>query len=78
MTYEWKELPSKAEPKRPKLLTTELMAMLQSRPNEWLFVGRKTRSSWARSAAMHPSGQVECASRNYKQGYADMYLRWVA
>jgi hypothetical protein len=78
VSYEWKELPVAHRGNKSKLLTPEIIAMLQSRPNEWLFVGKKTRSTWVRSAAMHPSNQVECATRDYKQGIADIYLRWVA
>jgi hypothetical protein len=76
MKYEWKE--PEAGQRGVKLVNADIVAILQSRPGQWLFIGRGTRSAWFRSAASHPSGQIELTSRNTKGPEGDIYLRWVA
>jgi len=76
MNYEWKQPPT--EVKGVRLITPDIIEMLQSRPGEWLFIGRRNRSAWARSASTPFARGVEFTSRNGQGQQADIYLRWIA
>ena len=77
-TYEWKDPTPASRGRGIKLVSDEIVEILQSRPNEWLFVGHHIRTTWLRSVENHYKGKIEMTSRNNKHPKADIYLRWVA
>ena len=77
-TYEWKEPAVRGTGRHNKLVTPELLELLQSKPGQWLSIGVQVRSSWCRSLANHHKGQIEVATRGNKGRLAEIFLRWVA
>lgn len=74
---EWKE-PIKARGRGKILVSDDLINMLQSKPGEWLSVGRHTRTAWVRSLKNHFPNQIELTTRDNEGNKAEIYLRWVA
>jgi hypothetical protein len=78
MNYEWKEPSLRARGRNNKLVTRELLDLLQSNPGKWLSIGIQNRSSWARSIANHHKDQIELTARNIRGQQAEVFLRWIA
>lgn len=57
-----------------KLLTNQIVEKLQKSPGQYFFIGRKTRSSWARAVAAYGKG-IQITTRNNDGRDADIYLR---
>ena len=74
----WQDPPRANQGAKSRLLTDDIILILQTRPNQWLYIGEGNRSPWDRSVQTFGKGQIELTSRNNKGPKADIYLRWTA
>jgi len=76
--FVWQDPPAVKQGRQSRLLTDDIISILKTRPNEWLYIGEGNRLPWHRSVQTFGAGQIELTSRNNKGPKADIYLRWTA
>ena len=67
--------PTVGRQNRSKLIASHIIERLEKSPGQYFFIGRRTRSSWARAVKTYGKGKIEMTTRNNIGKEADIFLR---